>query len=150
MKNYMKKLLSFFGLEDDEFDDYELYNNYNEEYNYIDIPEELTEEDKKYKFPITKNHAIDIAYRDENLKTDFFRRRRDYISYIGFKDNKTEVVEINNKKYWQVQILDGEISGIDGDCLWDGDLDEKSLKKLRCLIDVETGKYIYYPHKMFF
>ena len=77
MKNYMKKVLSFFGLEDDEFDDYELYNNYNEEYNYIDIPEELTEEDKKYKFPITKNHAIDIAYRDENLKTDFFRRRRD-------------------------------------------------------------------------
>ena len=52
------------------------------------------------------------------------------------------------KKYWQIQILDGDISGVDYDRKygitdWDGGFSDKDKKKLRCQIDAETGEYIY-------
>lgn len=109
------------------------------------------EKDEKYNLPISKRKAYEIAQKNENLKTDYFRKSgRGYLSYISFIDEEIELVEINNKKYWQIQILGGNVSGIEdtedgGTRYWDGFFGEDDLRKLRCLIDTETGEYIYYP-----
>ena len=100
-------------------------------------------------FNISKSDAFYIANQNENLKTDYYRRRKGNITYIGFNDKSIKLVSLNNKKYWQIQILDGEVSGIDYngeyETCWDGFFSKSDLKKLRCLIDVDTGEYIYYP-----
>ncbi len=127
---------------DDEF--------YEDEKCYMESIKKLKEEDAKYNFPILRSKALEIANRDENLKTDYCRNTsRGNISYICFTDKKIEVVEIGNKKYWQIQILSGDVSGMEvnrnGSYNWDGWLGDKDLNLLRCLVDVETGEYIYYP-----
>ena len=129
---------------DDEF--------YEDEKCYMESIKKLKEEDAKYNFPILRSKALEIANRDENLKTDYCRNTsRGNISYICFTDKKIEVVEIGNKKYWQIQILSGDVSGMEvnrnGSYNWDGWLGDKDLNLLRCLVDVETGEYIYYPLK---
>ena len=127
---------------DDEF--------YEDEKCYMESIKKLKEEDAKYNFPILRSKALEIANRDENLKTDYCRNTsRGNISYICFTDKKIEVVEIENKKYWQIQILSGDVAGMEvnrnGSYNWDGWLGDKDLNLLRCLVDVETGEYIYYP-----
>ena len=132
-------------IEDDDEDEF-----YEDEKCYMESIKKLKEEDAKYNFPILRSKALEIANRDENLKTDYCRNTsRGNISYICFTDKKIEVVEIENKKYWQIQILSGDVSGMEVNRKesynWDGWLGDKDLNLLRCLIDVETGEYIYYP-----
>ena len=70
-------------------------------------------EEMKYNFPISESQAIEITERNENLKTDYCKHtNRGPISYLRFDDRKVDVVEINNKKYWQIQILAGDVSGM--------------------------------------
>ena len=111
--------------------------------------DENIEDDNPYNFNISKSDAFYIANKNENLKTDYYRRRKGNITYIGFNDKSIKLVSLNNKKYWQIQILDGEVSGIDYDgkyeTCWDGFFGKSDLKKLSCLIDVDTGEYSYYP-----
>lgn len=119
---------------------------------YIERASIKIEKDEKYDFPIKKSQAIEIAQRNENLKTDYIKNtNRGYITYLNFENKKVKIVKKNNKKYWQLQVISGDVSGIkvdtDGDIHWDGWLGKEDLKKLRCLIDVETGEYIYYPVK---
>ena len=94
--------------------------------------------------------AIEIAKKNNTLKTDFCRNSdREGISYLSFNDYKTDLVNLNNKKYWQFQVLSGDISWISNkknETIYnDGWLGENDLKFLRCLIDVETGDYSYFP-----
>ena len=103
-----------------------------------------------YGFKISEAEALEIANRNENLKSDFCRNsRRKYITYLRFDQTEIGIVKLEGKKYWQIQILDGDISGIDykdeEECFWDGFFGKDDLRKLRCLIDVGTGEYIYYP-----
>ena len=133
-----------------EEDDEDADEFFEVEKHYMESPEKLKEEDAKYNFPILRSKALEIANRDENLKTDYCRNTsRGNISYIWNKKKKIEVVEIENKKYWQIQILSGDVSGMEvnrnGSYNWDGWLGDKDLNLLRCLVDVETGEYIYYP-----
>lgn len=109
--------------------------------------------DENYGFPISKGDAFEIATRNSNLKTDFCKAQKYDYTYLGFKKTKIELVKLKNKKYWQIQILDGDTAGVDYDRRyktveeWDGSLAGDDLPLLRCLVDVETGKYIYYPDK---
>ena len=108
------------------------------------------EEDAKYNFPIKTSSARFIANKSETLKTDFCRNsNRKGISFLGFYEDAIELVEVNGKKYWQYRVLKGDISWIehndDGNTFCDGWLTDEDFKYLRCLIDVETGDYIYYP-----
>ncbi len=109
----------------------------------------MQEKDKEYDFPILRSEAIKIANENENLKTDFCRQYKRNITYLSFRKKKMDLIEKDGKKYWQIQVLYGEISGINqksyGEEYWDGFLLKRDLEKLRCLIDVETGEYIYYP-----
>lgn len=115
-------------------------NSYNEE-----------EEEDFFSKPISKEDALCIASMDNNLKSDFCRAKKYGYTYICFDDADIELIELKGKNYWQVQIKSGELSGTDyykRDIIdWDGDIAEKDLPYLRCLIEVETGKYIYYPTK---
>lgn len=107
---------------------------------------------KESEFSISQYQAFKIADRNENLKSDFFRCVDKYISYLDFTDCKIELLKLNDKKYWHIKITDGDISSIYTDefgnsTFTDGTFGEESLKKLQCLVDVNSGEYIYYPEK---
>ena len=107
-------------------------------------------EDLKYNFPIKRSTAINIAQKNNTLKTDFCRNSdRKGISFLGFDNYTIDVIEKNEKKYWQFQVLSGDISWMDFEknetIYCDGKLVEDDFKFLRCLIDTESGDYIYYP-----
>ena len=113
--------------------------------------EKLAEEDAKYDFPIKKSQVAMIAKKSNTLKTDFCRNSdRDGISYLSFNDYKTDLIELQNKKYWQFQVYSGDISWISNEknqtTYNDGCLSDDDLNFLRCLVDTETGDYIYYPN----
>lgn len=98
--------------------------------------------------PIKAETAKEIAFY--NLKNDFWRNsNRKGISYLGFTESNIELVLYQEKLYWKVNILDGEVSQIIcrryGDEFLDGFFTKKELKTLCCLIDTETGEYIYFP-----
>lgn len=109
--------------------------------------------DENYGFPISKGTAYEIATRNINLKSDFCRAKKYRYTYLGFKKTKIDLIELNNKKYWQIQVLGGDTAGSDYDRKydevtdWDGDLVYEDFPLLRCLVDAETGEYIYYPDK---
>ena len=108
------------------------------------------EEDLKYNFPIKRSMAISIAQKNNTLKTDFCRNSdRKGISFLGFDNYTIDVIEKNEKKYWQFQVLSGDISWMDFEknetIYCDGKLVEDDFKFLRCLIDTESGDYIYFP-----
>ena len=108
------------------------------------------EEDLKYNFPIKRSMAIKKKKKNNTLKTDFCRNSdRKGISFLGFDNYTIDVIEKNEKKYWQFQVLSGDISWMDFEknetIYCDGKLVEDDFKFLRCLIDTESGDYIYYP-----
>lgn len=100
--------------------------------------------------PIKRSMALKIANQNNTLKTDFCRNsHREGISYLSFDNYTIDLIEKDNKKYWQYQVFSGDISWINYQGneteFCDGKLAEDDLKFLRCLIDTETGDYIYYP-----
>ena len=121
---------------------------------FIDFKDDLYEEkkdDDKYSYPILRSMAINIARKNCTLKTDFCRNSNNKgISYLGFTSYDIKPIEKDNKTYWLFQVLDGDISWIEfndnNTTYCDGRLDDNDLKYLRCLIDVNTGDYIYYPN----
>ena len=119
-----------------------------DEINYDDLIEE--KEDAKYNYPIKRSMPIEISKKNNTLKTDFCRNSdREGISYLSFNEYTTDLVALNNKKYWQFQVYSGDISWISNEknetIYNDGWLSDNDLKFLRCLVDTETGDYIYYP-----
>lgn len=128
-------------------------NNEEEFFNFdtlfVDKIEQLP---KESEFPISQYQAFKIAERNENLKSDFFRNADEYISYLDFTDCKIELLKLNDKQYWHIKITNGDVSSIYTDefgnsTFTDGTFGEESLKKLQCLVDVNTGEYIYYPER---
>lgn len=119
----------------------------------FDFPFDLDDEEKEdanYSYPILRSKAIDIARENNTLKTDFCRNSGNRgISYLGFNTYKIDVIEKDNKTYWQFEVLDGYISWIEHNdnniTYCDGKFSDDDLKYLRCLIDVNTGDYIYFP-----
>lgn len=110
--------------------------------------------DKVSKYPISPYEAFKIAEHSNNLKSDYFRNANKYISYLDFSNCEVNLIDdTNGKKYWHVKITEGEFSSIStseddySTTFSDGYLDENDFKMLQCLIDVNTGEYIFYPQK---
>lgn len=110
--------------------------------------------DKTSEYPISPYQAFKIAEQNNNLKSDYFRNTCKYISYLDFSNCKVDLVDGDNgRKYWFVKITEGEFSSIstsedDSSTIFsDGKLGNDDFKLLQCLIDVNTGEYIYYPKK---
>lgn len=147
MSSIYSKLKEIFKLENDKIEDKEFLN-------FLDGLKENDEDkndDDNYPYPIKKSMAIEIARAPSTLKTDFCRNsNRSRVTYLGFNSSKVSVIEKDGRKYFQYQVLDGDISWIDdsdyGTTYCDGFFTSDDLKYLRCLIDVETGDYIYYPN----
>ena len=138
----------FFGDKDDE-EDMDDIDDYIEEGDFY----WGEDADENYGFPISKGTAYEIATRNINLKSDFCRAKKYLYTYLGFKKTKIDLIELDNKKYWQIQVLAGDTAGSDYDRKydevtdWDGVLADEDFPLLRCLVDAETGEYIYYPDK---
>lgn len=122
-----------------------LINSTKEKNNKEDIKKEKK---KTKKYNISKEEAFNIASESRNLKTDFVKNsNRKNVTFLTFGDKEIKIVNIKNKKYWQIQILDGEISQMYNDSFFDGFIKKEETKYLRCLVDANTGEYIYYPKK---
>ncbi len=122
-----------------------LINSTKEKNNKEDIKKEKK---KTKKYNISKEEAFNIASENRNLKTDFVKNsNRKNVTFLTFGDKEIKLVNIKNKKYWQIQILDGEISQMYNDSFFDGFIKKEETKYLRCLVDANTGEYIYYPKK---
>ena len=115
-----------------------------EDYEYVPYYEEFDKSHDKY--PISQYDAFEIAYKDDNLKNDYFKRDKRNITNIEFKNCDITLKEIEENPFWHIRITDGEVSWIEGskyqeDC--DGVFDEKDLEKLQCLVNAKTGEYKY-------
>ena len=113
---------------------------------------QIEAEDAKYPYPIKKSQVEEIADKGDRLKSDFCKTTgRKGITYLSFEDGETSLIEKEGKKYWQYQVTKGDISWIEfskhGNTFCDGILVDNDFKLLRCLIDVETGEYSYFPEK---
>lgn len=108
--------------------------------------------DKTSEYPISPYQAFKIAEQNNNLKSDYFRNASKYISYLNFSNCKVDLIDGDNgRKYWFVKITEGEYSTISTSeddfytTFVDGYLGKDDFEMLQCLIDVNTGEYIYYP-----
>ena len=104
-------------------------------------------------FKIKMADAFNIVGVADRLKADFLKhtKRVGEITSLNFNDNSTKLLTINGRNYWCVQIIDADILEKDA-CITDEDSDNgfttDDMLFLRCLIDVETGEYVYYPYKV--
>lgn len=147
MSNLMKKIFNIFSNNKD--DDESIFDTF-----LIDPIEKL---DKTNTYPISQYEAFQIANKNCNLKTDFYRNTLKNISYLYFSNCDVDLKTINDKKYWQIKITDGEISWLEynedetdsfnAPIFCDGYFGEDDFEKLQCLVDVETGEYTYFPVK---
>ena len=114
-----------------------------------DIPIKVTREEPpkpKNNYPITEYKAISIAKKE--LTKEYLKDwNNDIPTYISLYLDVEEVIEYNNNLYYYIIATGGDISGVDKDTFWDGEISKELLKKLRCLIDVTNGKYIYLKDK---
>ena len=124
--------------------------------NYINKYEEFTkEENNKYKFKISKNKALKISLHNNELIKDYCKFIKNYeCESIEILEKYVDLVSLNDKKYWFIQITKGILYGIenififdsfeDDNKYWKKKIDDEDREYLRCLIDIETGEYIYY------
>lgn len=116
----------------------------------IDKTESLPK-DSPYLF--SPYQAFKIAAENHHLKSDYCKRTFKNISYLDFTDCDVDLVDADNgRKYWLVQITRGRFSTItitddDETIFSDGSLSKDDFRILRCLIDVNTGDYTYYPEE---
>lgn len=105
------------------------------------------------QFPLSKKSAFLIANKDCNLKTDFCKNDTRNISYLFFSNSKITSKTYNNESYWHIKITDGDISWASCDENYnlehyDGFFTANDLKKLQCLVNINTGEYKYFPENI--
>lgn len=141
---FFKNILNFFMDKEEENDDF-LDN-----YDFKSFPNDILDDSNTY--PISELKAFNIANMAENLKTDFYKRDKRNISYIYFSNCNINLIDYNNGKYWYIQITNGDLSWIEykkNDTRYcDGPLLKKDLAKLKCLVNSDTGEYIYHTKKV--
>ena len=121
----------------------------------IDINDECyIEEDNRYHFKINKKMALRIALKTRNLLNSFCDiTDNNYFSLEVFEKN-VDYIEIEDKRYWLVQITKGMLHSVETHVVYDSfddineffekDIDNYDRKYLKCLVNVDTGKYIYF------
>ena len=114
-----------------------------------DIPVKTSSEvssKPQYNYPISDYKAISIAKKE--LTKEYLKDSdSNIITYISLYLDIEEVIEYNKKLYYYIIATGGDISGVDKDTLWDGEVSKESCKNLRCLVDVNNGDYIYLDDK---
>ena len=107
------------------------------------------EDEKECSLPVSERDAVRIAEADENLRSDFAKNSPDSPTSYSIRSEDVNTAIKDGKEYWLVQVTECMFGGCyeEGDalCFYDGEFNEEELDKLRCLIEKETGAYIYYP-----
>ena len=99
------------------------------------------EENNKYKFKISKNNALKISLEDNQLINDYSKFIKDYeCESIEILEKYVDLVSLNEKKYWLVQITKGILYGIEHNFVFDSFEDNNRYKKKK--IDTEDRKYL--------
>lgn len=107
------------------------------------------------KFPISEYKAFQIANKNQNLKSDFYRNSDNNITYLSFDNCKINLKTIGEDTFWHIKITDGEMSWVELDyslddeipntIFCDGTFSDEDYELLQCLINVKTGEYKYFP-----
>lgn len=107
------------------------------------------EDEKECSLPVSERDAVKIAEADENLRSDFAKNSPDSPTSYSIRSETVNTAIKDGKEYWLVQVTECMFGGcyeVDGEeCYYDGYFNEEQLDNLRCLIEKETGAYIYYP-----
>lgn len=115
-----------------------------------DIPIKIENKEPKissYKYPITEYEALKIAKK--HLTKEYIKiLNNNDITYISLYLKIIKIIEYNTKKYYYIKASGGDISGVEKDTYWDREITKEECKKLRCLIDVNTGEYKYINKEM--
>ncbi len=132
MENIYDNIKNTYKNYDENMKNYEKTNN--EDIEFIDDDED---------YNVSSEDAYKIAKK--YLVKDFIKNSEINITYIRFTKYK---IKLKDEKYWHIKIIECDMSWVEKDgTLCDGIAEENELKKLQCLIDVNTGEYIYYPER---
>ncbi len=101
---------------------------------------------KHYNYPITEYEALSIA-KKELTKAYIEDCSSSIITYVSLFLEVINVIKYNNNNYYYIKATGGDISGADNDTSWDREVTKEECKKLKCLVDVNNGKYIYIGNK---
>lgn len=122
----------------------------------VDLEDECyIEEDNRYHFRINKKMALRIALKTHNLLHSYcnITNNNSYFSIEVF-EKQVDYVEIEDKKYWLVQIVSGKLHSVETHLVYDSfddineyfekEIDDNDKKYLKCLVNVDNGEYIYF------
>ena len=104
-------------------------------------PFEIKYPKSKYNFKVSEYEALLIA--QNKLTKEYLKLGEQDNSYINLFLRVKDVITRDNSKYYYIECVGGDISGYDGNTFWDGEITESAKAKLKCLINVDTGKYKY-------
>ena len=104
-------------------------------------PIEISEEEKR------KIKATEIA--EKKLEKYYIKNNKDNYSYLGLSIVYVGIVNYKDEDYYYYKAIGGEISGFDGEILWDGEITDEECKDLKCLINTKTLKYIHVDDKIY-
>ena len=121
----------------------------------VDINDECyIEEDNRYHFRINKKMALRIALKTRNLLNSFCDITDNHYFSLEVFEKQVDYIEIEDKKYWLVQITKGMLHSVETHVVYDSfddinkffkkEIDDNDRKYLKCLVNVDTGKYIYF------
>jgi len=141
----INKIYNLFCKKDEEEIDFDPERDY-----YLSNIDKLDNSDK---YPISEYKAFEIASEKRNLKNDYYKRDSRCITYIGFTDCTVDMITHNNENFWHVKITRGDVSWVENDdpdddfnqTFCDGHFIEDDFEKLQCLVNINTGEYIYFP-----
>ena len=121
----------------------------------VDINDECyIEEDNRYHFRINKKMALRIALKTHKLLHNYCDIVDKYYFSIEVHEKQVDYVEIEGKGYWLVQIVSGILHSVETHVVYDSfddnneffekKIDDNDIKYLKCLVNVDTGEYIYF------
>ena len=112
------------------------------------------EEDDKYHFRINKKMALRIALKTRNLLNSFCDITDNHYFSLEVFEKNVDYIEIEDKRYWLVQIVSGKLHSVESYVVYDSfddnneffekEIDDNDRKYLKCLVNVDTGEYIYF------
>ena len=89
--------------------------------------------------------AEEIA--SKRLYKDYVKKCKERYTGFWVTDAAMDVVDIEDRKCYLYQVKEADIAWRKNGDNYDGIVSPEGLKYLRCLVDVNTGDYKYYPDK---
>lgn len=92
------------------------------------------------KYKVNRTQAYNIILDNYFLGYDFYGNIRD-VKKLVYDKIECGIVDIDNNIYYLFRVLEGTY----GEKYFPLNIDTNDLEKLICLVNVDTGEYLYYP-----